>query len=149
MKFMEFRKMTLDDIDEIVEIEKEAFSMPWSRMSFEHELKTNKLAKYYVMADKQGVVSYCGFWIIMDEAHITNIACSKEFRRCGYTKTLMQEVESILKGEGISRITLEVRVSNEAAINLYHGLGYKDAGKRPNYYTDNNEDALIMWKTIV
>ncbi len=140
------RKMKLTDIDSVVDIEKSSFPIPWTRGTFIAELKMNKLARYYVVEFRGKVVGYGGVWLIMDEAHITNIAIHPEYRGKGIGKRLVEGlIEEVLK-INIHRITLEVRRSNTAAQALYKKLGFVPCGVRPEYYQDNREDAIIMWK---
>jgi len=101
----------------------------------------------YMVAVKDGlVVGFAGMWIILDEAHITNIAVHPEYRGFGIGTMLMESLISICKIENVIGITLEVRVSNQRAINLYKKFGFVEEGIRKAYYEDNKEDALIMWK---
>lgn len=148
METLEVRKMLIKDIPAVVEIEKRCFSVPWTRGAFEAELKKNKLALYYVGLLEGQVVGYGGMWLIVDEGHITNIAVHPDFqgRRVGeeITKALIQEA----KNRNVYRVTLEVRKSNHIAQGLYRKLGFITCGIRPGYYSDNGEDALIMWKEI-
>lgn len=140
-----FRKMTLDDVDAVYEIEKESFTLAWSKDAFEQEMLKNEFA-YYVLAETEdGIVGYCGMWLVMDEAHITNIAISPSQRGKKLGKALMQAAIDTAIGHGAKLMTLEARVSNVVAINLYKKLGFKNGGIRKGYYTDNQEDAIVMW----
>jgi ribosomal-protein-alanine N-acetyltransferase len=142
------RGMLPKDLDQIVNIEKICFSLPWSKASFENELK-NEYA-YYQCAEESGkIAGYMGMWRIIDECHITNVAVLPEYRNRGIAGKLIQKMVEICKCSEISSMTLEVRVSNIPAINLYKKFGFFSVGKRPNYYTKPAEDALIMWKEIV
>lgn len=144
----EVRLMTYDDIEQVSDIEKVSFAQPWSTYAFRSELEDNELAFYCVVVpkdDPQKVIGYGGLWIILDEAHITNIAISPHYRGRGLGQLLMEDMQALARLKGAVRITLEVRVSNKRALNLYHRLGFKEEGLRKGYYTDNNEDALIMW----
>lgn len=142
------REMEIKDIDAIMEIEKESFSTPWTRNAFEKEIKENMLAKY-IVADLEGkAVGYAGIWLIIDEGHVTNIAVANAHRGKGIGKFLMMGLIDFCKDSGIHNMTLEVRASNIIAQNLYKKLGFLDCGIRPNYYADDHEDAVIMWKTI-
>ncbi len=142
------REMEIKDLEEIMEIEKAAFSTPWTRNSFEKEIRENMLAKYIVAEVEGKVVGYVGIWLIIDEGHITNIAVSKDYRGMGIGKFLMMGMIDFCKKQGIHNMTLEVRASNTVAQNLYRKMGFLDCGIRPNYYADDHEDAVIMWKTI-
>mgnify|MGYP001001622289 FL=1 len=142
------REMQESDIDRIVEIEQESFSPPWSREAFLLELTKNILAKYIVVEVEDRVVGYGGIWLIIDEGHITNIAIDKEYRGLGLGNKLLEGLIQLCIDRDIKAITLEVRKSNEIAKGLYKKYGFKECGIRPGYYTNNNEDAIIMWKTI-
>ena len=144
-----FRAMTLSDVDRVYEIELESFSPPWSKDSFVRELTENKLARYFVIEINGFIVAYGGMWLIVDEAHVTNIAVAKDFRGLGMGNILVERMADMALGEGAENMTLEVRVSNERAINLYKKFGFEEYGIRPNYYIENNEDALIMWKKLI
>jgi len=137
--------MGKDDIDQVWSIEKMCFSTPWSREAFRMEVEENRCARYFVARKDDRVVGYGGMWLVIDEAHITNVAVHPEYRgrKIGEAimKTLMREAFS----RHIQRMTLEVRRSNLVAQNLYRKLGFEICGVRRKYYSDNNEDALIMW----
>ncbi|HQJ36406.1 MAG TPA: ribosomal protein S18-alanine N-acetyltransferase [Clostridia bacterium] len=139
--------MSLDDIDQVVEIENLSFTSPWSRESFESELKNN-LARYIVARVNGKVAAYGGMWIILDEAHITNIAVHPEFRERKIGEKLVKEMLRTAKENKAEHITLEVRASNDAARKLYEKLGFKDSGTRKGYYADTGEDAVIMWNEL-
>lgn len=140
--------MTLDDIDQILEIEQKSFPTPWSRKSFEHELTNNHFASYYVIENNEGVFGYCGIWFIMDEGHITNVAILPKYRGNKYGEALFSHMVNIAKAEGVKLMTLEVRVSNNVAQNMYRKYGMVPGGIRKNYYSDNGEDALVMWVNL-
>lgn len=141
------RAMTEEDIDAIVEIEKEAFSTPWSKESFLTEIRDNLLAKYIIAEIDNKVVGYGGIWLILTEGHITNIAVKKEYQGLGIGNKLVEGLIIYCTSRGIDSMTLEVRKSNIVAQNLYKKYGFIDYGIRPKYYSDNNEDAIIMWRT--
>lgn len=141
------RGMIQDDIDQIINIEKVCFSLPWSRESLEKEL-TNEIA-YYQCAEESGkIAGYTGMWRILDECHITNIAVLPEYRKRGIGSMLIKKIVEICQSSEIDAITLEVRQSNMPAIKLYEKFGFVVEGKRPNYYVRPIEDALVMWRRI-
>lgn len=146
MEEISVRAMVLGDIEEIMKIEKLCFTVPWSRLSFQREIKENMLAKYFIVELEGSIVGYGGMWIIIDEAHITNIAIHPEFRGRNLGGFLLKSMIEYAKNINVFKMTLEVRRSNEAARGLYRKFGFKDIGVRPRYYSDNNEDAIIMWK---
>ena len=143
-----FRNMTLNDIDQVVEIENQSFTTPWSREAFIGELRDNHFAKYVLALKNDIIVGYAGMWVIIDEAHVTNIAISPSYRRMKIGEALLRYLMATAVVNGADRITLEVRVSNESAKCLYQKLGFKEYGIRKGYYSDNNEDACIMWATL-
>ncbi len=146
---MEYRLMNLNDIGTIVEIERESFASPWTEEAFRAELTNNLFAKYMIMELEGTIVGYGGMWLIIDEAHITNIAVRDKYRGQGYGKLLLREMMKTAHWLGARKMTLEVRVSNEVAQSLYRKMGFYPSGVRPAYYSDNLEDALIMWVDLV
>jgi len=143
------RPMEEKDIPQVVEIEKQSFSCPWSPYAFKCELADNEFAYYLVITTEDNqelVLGYGGMWLIIDESHITNIAIAPEHRGKKLGELLMGGLEALALQKGALRMTLEVRVSNEKAQTLYKRRGFVPSGIRPNYYALENEDALIMWK---
>lgn len=145
---MIIREMTIEDIDQVIEIEKESFSTPWSRDAFINEIRDNVLAIYVVVEVDDKIVGYGGFWKILDEAHITNIAVKKEYRGKGVGDVIIIGIIDYCEKNNIPNITLEVRESNISAQNLYRKHKFTSYGVRPGYYTDNGEDAVIMWRKM-
>ncbi|ETT52443.1 ribosomal-protein-alanine acetyltransferase [Paenibacillus sp. FSL R7-269] len=143
-----FRLMLLEDVPEILVIEREAFTMPWTEEAFRNELTHNHFAKYMVMELAGHIIGYAGMWAIVDEAHVTNIALLEAYRGRKWGERLLDELMRTAAYLGMQSITLEVRVSNEVAQNLYRKKGFKPAGTRKGYYSDNREDALIMWADL-
>jgi len=142
------RKLTRQDLDQLMVIEDDVFSMPWSRQSYETELK-NQWANYLACDWEGQLAAYIGMWTVFEEAHITNVAVSKRFRGRGLGRILMLEEEKLARAKGANRILLEVRPSNETALAMYKGLGYIPVSVRREYYADNGEDALVMIKHLV
>lgn len=138
------RRMRREDVDAVTEIEKATFAVPWSRESFRRELEQNVAARYLVAETDGRIIGYAGAWIILDESHITNIAVAEAYRGQGIGRKLTQELLQYLSNLGACYATLEVRVSNERAQNLYRSLGFVSVGKRKRYYEDNQEDAYLM-----
>lgn len=139
------RKMVEEDIDKLLEIEKLCFATPWTRDSFLHELYENPYAVYYVMELDDKIIGYCGVWLVIDEAHITNIAIVPECRGNKFGNELFSHVLEQAKRSGAIQLSLEVRVSNVVAQKMYRKYGLIPGGIRKRYYTDNQEDALVMW----
>lgn len=142
------RSMNLSDLDGVSKIELEAFSHPWSKEDFEVELQSNPYALYFVLVEEDIIKAYIGVWIIYERAQITTIAVNKDFRRQGLSKKLMEFLDNLCLKNGVEEISLEVRVSNEKAINLYQNFGFEKKGIRKDYYQDNNEDAYLMVKIV-
>jgi len=140
------RPMRLEDVDAVWEIEKLSFRTPWSRESFVQELQTNLTARYLVAELGDEIVGYGGMWFVLDEAHITNIAVHPDYRGQKIGDRIVKAMITAAEKEAIKNMTLEVRLSNAAAINLYKKLGFEEAGIRKGYYFDTGEDALIMWR---
>ena len=139
-----FREMKPEDAEAVEEVEKASFSMPWSRKSFWEEA-ANERTYYLVALDDEKVIGYAGTWILDDEAQITNVAVAPAYRGKKVGAGLMENLIGEAKKRGATRMTLEVRPSNTAALALYEKFGFKDCGRRPHYYLDNGEDAVIMW----
>lgn len=142
------RPMLLDDIPDILIIEHESFTLPWSSEAFRNELTHNQFARYLVMEKDGKPVGYAGMWTVLDEAHVTNIAIRTAYRGQGLGELLLRRMMSYAWELGMIRITLEVRVSNHVAQSLYEKLGFRGIGLRKGYYSDNGEDALIMWADL-
>lgn len=140
-----FRVATEKDIDQIVHIEQKSFTVPWPREAFYQDILTNRYALYLLMEENGVVIGYCGVWLVIDEAHITNIAVLPEYRGKKLGETLLKKMMDIAIEAGAETMTLEVRVSNTPARSLYKKLGFQEGGIRKNYYTDNQEDAQVMW----
>jgi [ribosomal protein S18]-alanine N-acetyltransferase len=143
-----FRYMKEEDIDQILEVEYASFTTPWSREAFYNEIYNNKFAVYLVLEEDQKIVGYCGAWIVIDEAHVTNIAVLPAYRGKKLGEALLRKMISVAEEMGARSMTLEVRVTNHAAQSLYRKLGFQDGGIRKNYYSDNQEDALVMWVNL-
>ncbi|MCP1122055.1 ribosomal-protein-alanine N-acetyltransferase [Bacillus sp. AFS018417] len=143
-----FRNMKEEDIPQIVAIEEASFATPWTAEAFERELKMNEYAHYVVLETEEGILGYCGLWVVLDESHITNIAVLPQYRGQRLGEVLLQEVMNKARALGANTMTLEVRVSNEVAKKLYRKFGFQNGGIRKRYYTDNYEDGLVMWVNL-
>ena len=139
-----FREMKPEDAEAVEEVEKASFAVPWSRKSFWEEA-ANERTCYLLALDGETVVGYAGAWILDDEAQVTNIAVAPQRRGQKIGAGLLGALIRAAKERGATRMTLEVRPSNTAALALYEKFGFKDYGRRPHYYLDNGEDAVIMW----
>lgn len=143
-----FRYMKEEDIDQILEIEHASFATPWSREAFYNEIYNNKFAVYIVLEEDDKIIGYCGAWVVIDEAHVTNVAILPAYRGRHLGEALLRKMMTVAKDMGARSMTLEVRVTNNVAQSLYRKLGFQNGGIRKNYYTDNQEDALVMWVNI-
>ena len=136
--------MALGDLDAVHRIEHASFSSPWPDDAYRSELQTNRLASYLVVRAGDEIVAFGGIWLMVDEAHITTFAVDPAWRRQGIGERLLLALLDVAVGRGAREATLEVRLSNVAARRLYEKYGFRPVGLRPNYYTDDGEDALIM-----
>ncbi|MDO4539829.1 MAG: ribosomal protein S18-alanine N-acetyltransferase [Syntrophomonadaceae bacterium] len=145
---MLIRRMTENDLDDVMDIEKECFTLPWSRASYEGEL-SNKFSTYLVIDIDGEIAAYGGVWTVFEEGRITNVAVAPRFRGQHLGEALMLALEEEVRRRKGTLLLLEVRASNAAAISLYNKLGFIQTGVRAKYYIDNNEDALSMTKLLV
>ncbi|AGA68690.1 (SSU ribosomal protein S18P)-alanine acetyltransferase [Desulfitobacterium dichloroeliminans LMG P-21439] len=145
---MIIRPMQEKDLPRIMEIEQACFPVPWAPQSFVGELRDNEYARYFCLEYEEKVIGYMGLWFILEEGHITNVAIAPEYRGKRRGEFLMRSVIDFMVREGMERMTLEVRATNASAQRLYERLGFATAGVRKGYYSDNREDALIMWLDI-
>jgi [ribosomal protein S18]-alanine N-acetyltransferase len=136
-----------DDLDEVVALEAMSFSNPWSRDILARELRNRDVVRVYVLRDAtQQLLAFCGCWFVADELHINTLAVRGESRRRGHATRLLRFVFAEAGIVGARHATLEVRRSNEAALELYKRFGFEVRGVRPKYYTQPVEDALILWR---
>jgi [ribosomal protein S18]-alanine N-acetyltransferase len=136
--------MRLEDLDAVQRIEEASFSTPWPPNAYRSELMTNRLASYLVARAGDTIVAYGGMWLMVDEAHITTFAVHPAWRRQKLGERLLLAFLDLARDRHAREATLEVRLSNVAARRLYEKYGFRPVGLRPRYYSDNNEDALIM-----
>ena len=140
---MLIRKMTLEDVEAVVQIEQECFSLPWSEKSFVDSISREDTI-FLVCEDTSVITGYMGLYISFDEASVTNVAVSPDFRKRGYGEQLVATAKEVAKDAGVESIFLEVRVSNVPAISLYKKLGFEELGIRKKFYEHPVEDAIIM-----
>lgn len=140
----QIREMNLADIEAVVAIERQIFSMPWSEQGFQTSLQSEDTL-YLVVYNRDQILGYCGFLQSFDEADITNVAVAPEIRNSGIGFAMLSELMMQGRKRGIQRYTLEVRTGNAAAIHLYQKLGFESVGIRKNFYERPREDAMIMW----
>ncbi|HEY6103164.1 MAG TPA: ribosomal protein S18-alanine N-acetyltransferase [bacterium] len=137
--------MVMDDIGRVLEIERESFRTPWPTDAYTHELRENRLASYIVARVADELVGYAGMWVILDEAHITTIAVDLRYRGQHIGERLLIGLIDAALDRGARWMTLEVRRSNDVAQALYKKYGFREIGTRKGYYSDNREDAIVMW----
>lgn len=136
--------MTIPDLAEVQSIERVSFTTPWPPQAYRSEIETNRLASYLVVRAEGHVVAYGGVWLMVDEAHITTFAVDPAWRRRRIGERLLVALLEAAIARAAHEATLEVRLSNLAARRLYEKYGFRPVGLRPQYYTDDKEDALIM-----
>jgi ribosomal-protein-alanine N-acetyltransferase len=141
-------EMRVTDIEQVHEIERLSFATPWPAHAFEQELRGNRLARYVVaraeLGGEERVVGFAGVWLMVDEAHITTFGVHPDWRRQGVGRRMLLRLCDLSLELRAARMTLEVRVSNDAAQALYRRFGFGIAGTRRRYYTDDGEDAYVM-----
>lgn len=131
----------------LAELERVCFSAPWTRDGLAAELQ-NPCAVFFVAEFGGGVAGYAGMNCVLDECYVDNVAVFPQYRRRGVARALMGSLTDVAERRGASFVTLEVRASNAGAIALYAGTGFREAGRRPGFYSGPNEDALILTKTL-
>lgn len=136
--------MGLDDLPAIQRIETASFTSPWPANAYRSELESNRLANYLVARTGDTIVAYGGMWLMVDEAHITTFAVHPAWRRQRIGERLLLAFMDLARDRQAHEATLEVRLSNLPARRLYEKFGFRPVGLRPRYYSDDNEDALIM-----
>ncbi|HEU5059161.1 MAG TPA: ribosomal protein S18-alanine N-acetyltransferase [Kofleriaceae bacterium] len=145
---VEIVPMQAADLEEVMGIEQHAFRSPWSRQIFSEELD-REWAYLDVLRERQRdgssrIAAYCNYWLVRDEVHLLNIATHPDVRRRGHARALMTHMVDFARRHRCRYITLEVRRSNQAAIDLYREFNFQPVGIRPKYYVEDQEDALVM-----
>lgn len=136
--------MTIADLPDVQVIERVSFTTPWPANAYRQELEANRLAHYLVARIGERIVAYGGIWLMVDEAHVTTFAVHPGYRRRGIGERLLLALLDLAIDRQAREATLEVRLSNLPARRLYEKYGFRPVGIRPRYYSDNQEDALIM-----
>lgn len=137
------REMTKEDIEGVLEVERDSFSTPWTEQLFYDEVN-NPHTVYYICTVGEEIIGYAGMWHVLDEGQITNIAVKSRFRKMGVGSMLLKELINRAEKDGISVMGLEVRESNQGALSLYQKFGFKPVGNRKNYYKNPTENAVLM-----
>ena len=143
---VELRRLEQRDLETVEEIERASYPTPWSRSMFAAELRKPSSIALGAYLDEGELVGYAFVSRYVDAWHVMNVAVSPAFRRRGIASTLLERLFEVTASDPRRGYTLEVRVSNTGAIALYEKLGFEARGVRRGYYTDNREDALIMWR---
>lgn len=141
------RTMEEQDIKDVLQIENASFVSPWTEMMFE-EIMSSPIGESLLLTRGSTLLGYIVFYSIPEEAHIMNIAVDPAERRRGYASTLLAYVITLFKQRRICDVYLEVREGNDPAKKLYRNLGFSVIGRRKGYYTETNEDALVLWLLI-
>jgi [ribosomal protein S18]-alanine N-acetyltransferase len=143
------RMLGMQDIDTLERMEKECFQNPWSRETLISDVVDNPNTRYIGFEIDNRIVAYAGMWTAFEQAHVTNVAVAADQRRRGIGMLIMQTLIRMASRLGVNAMTLEVRVSNTAAQDMYKRLGFSIAAVRKKYYPDNGEDAYLMYREIV
>ncbi len=141
---IEIRRMEMKDIPEVVEIDRSSFTLPWTERSYKYEAQENSAARCWVTMVDGRVASLLVLWLIVDEAHIATIATHPQFRRRGFAKRMLIQSLVSAREEGALKSLLEVRARHVVAQKIYCDIGFVEVGRRPMYYRDNGEDAVLM-----
>lgn len=144
IRVLRIRPMTAEDLPFVQLIESASFSTPWPPHAYRQELESNRLAHYLVALIGERIVGYGGIWLMVDEAHVTTFAVHPAYRRRRIGERMLIALLDLAVERGAREATLEVRLSNLPARRLYEKYGFRPVGIRPRYYSDNQEDALIM-----
>lgn len=142
------RKMEVTDIQQVMEVEISSFKSPWPEDIFYQEVVNNDHAHYFVMEVDKKIVGYAGLWIVIDDAQITNIAVMPNYRGHKLGERLFQYIALQATRMGVKRLSLEVRKSNIIAQKMYRKFGLVPGGIRKGYYSDDQEDAIVMWVNL-
>lgn len=139
------RWVSREDLEAVARREELCFSIPWSKNAIE-EAFSNELYRFVAVEEKGSVVGHANFRMVADEGEIERVAVHPDFRRRGYGRKLMEAMVDYSRKKGVRDMTLDVRVNNEKAINLYESCGFSEEGRRKDYYREPTEDAIIMWR---
>jgi len=142
---LRFTRFSREHLDGVMAIEAEAYPEPWSVGMFQQEMTSGR-SYFYVMHSGDALVGYGGFWLVLDEVHLTRLTVRKESRGKGYGRRLIEFLLELAVQLGARTATLEVRVTNAIARSLYASLGFKPVGLRRNYYPKSREDAVVLLK---
>ena len=138
------RRMTVEDVPAVAELDRISFSLPWTERSFHFEVSSNPASRCWVAEQGGQIIGVVVAWLLLDEVHIATIATHPESRRQGIAQALLAHILKLGAKDGALSSFLEVRASNLAAQAMYHKFGYEETGRRLRYYKDNGEDAILM-----
>ncbi|MBI3166300.1 MAG: ribosomal protein S18-alanine N-acetyltransferase [Anaerolineales bacterium] len=141
---LHIRKMTEDDLEQVVAIDQVSFTLPWPLSSFHFEVKDNLSSRHWVAEMDGRILAMMVGWLIVDELHVATIATHPDYRGRGIGARLLVHALISARQEGVGRAFLEVREGNAVAMKMYRGLGFVEDGRREGYYADNHEDAILM-----
>ncbi|GAC1581670.1 MAG: hypothetical protein NVS3B7_16830 [Candidatus Elarobacter sp.] len=144
-KAMLIERMTQVDLPAVLRIEAAAFTTSWPMNAFSNEIRDNKLAHYFVGRLDGAIVAYGGIWVILEDSHVTTIAVHPDYRGLKLGEEMLLKLLDEAIAQGASWITLEVRESNDVGQKLYRKYGFTTVSTRRGYYSDNGENALVMW----
>lgn len=144
---MEYASLSEKQLGAIMEIEKEAYPEPWTISMFREEMQS-KRSHFYLAFVEGELIGYSGFWLVLDEAHITSLTVAAKHRGAGYGREQLMHLLSLAEELGVRAFTLEVRESNESARKLYDSAGFHAVGLRKGYYATTGEDAVVMLKEM-
>ena len=142
------RPLEVPDLDAVVGIETEAFTTPWQKETFAGLIDRDGVELLVMTQENEGVIGYAVLWCILDQGELANLAITPALRRSGLGSHLLRQVMRVAKEGGVEKLFLEVRESNQAAIDLYHRFGFNDVGLRRGYYQNPKEDARVMLVTL-
>jgi ribosomal-protein-alanine N-acetyltransferase len=140
---MTYQALSEDHVKLLMPIEQDAYPEPWTERMFRDEIRNARSHFFVALLDGE-VMGYGGFWLVLDEAHITSVTIDHESRSLGYGRTLFEHLINSAREAGASVATLEVRESNTPARNLYTSMGFRQVGIRKGYYPKSGEDAIVM-----
>ncbi|MBL7565998.1 ribosomal protein S18-alanine N-acetyltransferase [Staphylococcus saccharolyticus] len=144
---LNIRKMSVKDVPQVFDIERESFNdSSWTIDAFYHEIEQNEFATYFVIEYDDKIIGYLGLWIVIDQAQITTVAITHQFRGFGLGQLLLEYVKNYAS-HTCEVMSLEARIGNEIAQHVYKNLGFQYGGKRKNYYGEG-EDAIVMWVNL-
>ena len=144
---LNIRKMSVKDVPQVFDIERESFNdSSWTIDAFYHEIEQNEFATYFVIEYDDKIIGYLGLWIVIDQAQITTVAITYQFRGFGLGQLLLEYVKNYAS-HTCEVMSLEARIGNEIAQHVYKNLGFQYGGKRKNYYGEG-EDAIVMWVNL-